>query len=192
MTWISYGRAMRRRVALVAIALVPFGSVLAPRLAGAQAPAELVRDIAYNYIDAYNGGSHPYSIVRVGNIVYFLATTPDTGTELWRSNGSPTGTVLVKDLVPGPGSSSIYNLTNINGTLYFWNTDETAGTELWKSDGTAAGTARVKDIEPGTGSSYPSYLTNVGGTLFFVATTTNEGAELWNCLLYTSPSPRDS
>jgi ELWxxDGT repeat protein len=117
----------------------------------------MVRNIAYNYIDAYNGGSHPYSIVRVGNIVYFLATTPDTGTELWRSNGSPTGTVLVKDLVPGPGSSGIYNLTNVNGTLYFTNSDATAGNELWKSDGTAAGTARVKDIEPGTSSSSPAY-----------------------------------
>ncbi|MEB3831575.1 ELWxxDGT repeat protein, partial [Phormidium sp. CCY1219] len=67
------------------------------------------------------------------------------GFELWKSDGTAAGTVLVKDIRSGSGSSNPSNLTNINGTLYFGADDGTNGFELWKSDGTAAGTVLVKD-----------------------------------------------
>jgi ELWxxDGT repeat protein len=99
--------------------------------------------------------------------------------ELWKSNGTAAGTVLVKNIDPGGGSSYPSNLTNVSGTLFFAATDGTHGVELWKSNGTVAGTVLVKDIDPGSGNSNPSNLTNVNGTLFFAATDVTHGVELW-------------
>src|SRR5207249_2478179 len=103
----------------------------------------------------------------------FTAFHPDFGIDLWKSNGTETGTVLVKNIVPGPGSpyvrDLVRDLTEVNGTLFFTAFRPDTGTELWTSDGTEQGTVLVKDISPGTGSSGPSNLTNVNGTLFFSA-----------------------
>jgi ELWxxDGT repeat protein len=99
--------------------------------------------------------------------------------ELWKSDGTSAGTVLVKDMWPGVGSASPSGLTSINGTLFFTAENGINGRELWKSDGTAAGTVMVKDILPGYGPSYPGNFTNVNGTLFFSATNGTSGYELW-------------
>ncbi|WP_036842327.1 ELWxxDGT repeat protein, partial [Planktothrix agardhii] len=113
----------------------------------------------------------PYgsSLTNVDGTLYFQAIDPTKGNELWKSDGTAVGTVLVKDLNPGASSSNPIYLTNVNGTLYFNANDEgtTNGSELWKSDGTAAGTVLVKDINPGASHSNPSELTNVNGTLYF-------------------------
>ncbi|MBR9970880.1 ELWxxDGT repeat protein [Magnetospirillum sulfuroxidans] len=93
--------------------------------------------------------------------MFFAATDGTNGTELWKSDGTAVGTVMVKDINPGSSSSSPNHLTNVNGTLYFSATDGTNGTELWKSDGTAVGTVMVKDIRTGTVGSGPTYLVNI-------------------------------
>ncbi|MEG4914588.1 ELWxxDGT repeat protein [Microcoleus sp. B7-D4] len=130
------------------------------------------------------GNSLPRNLTNVNGNLYFTADDGTNGLEkLWKSDGTAAGTVLVKDINSGVGSSfssSYSNLTNVNGTLYFTANDGINGIELWKSDGTAAGTVLVKDINPGTGGSGPQYLTNVNGTLYFsVEKGTNGGYELW-------------
>jgi ELWxxDGT repeat protein len=114
---------------------------------------------------------HPRSLTNVNGTLFFTAyavnDTYDTGIELWKSDGTAAGTMLVKDINPGSASSHADDLANIDGTLFFTADDGHHGIELWKSDGTAAGTTLVKDISPGSGSSYPGYLTDVNGTLFF-------------------------
>ena len=99
------------------------------------------------------------------------------GRELWRSDGTEAGTVLVKDMSAGQNSTDMEHLTAANNILYFIAYQEAYGYELWRSDGTAEGTHMVKDLLPGAGSSMLSFyssrystLTNVGGQLFFVAT----------------------
>jgi ELWxxDGT repeat protein len=130
--------------------------------------------------------SNPTDLVAVGRTIYFSANDGIHGNELWKSDGTAAGTVMVKDINPGSGGSNPSNLTNVNGTLFFTANDGTDGTELWKSDGTAAGTTMVKDIFPGLysnqygtrpNSSDPSDLTNVNGTLFFTA---NDGGGAWH------------
>ena len=108
-----------------------------------------------------------------------------------RSDGTPAGTVLVKDIYRGSKSSFPSHLVNVNGTLFFVADDGIHGWELWKSDGTAAGTKLVKDIWPGTsnsinvdsgfGDTFVAFveLTNVNGTLFFAANDGVHGQELW-------------
>jgi ELWxxDGT repeat protein len=129
------------------------------------------------------GASNPQNFTNVGGYVYFTANRADTGRELWRSNGTSTGTVLVKDIRPGTLDSGVGNLTNFNGRLAFTATEGTNGIELWRSDGTAGGTVLVKNISLGSSYSNPSGLTNVNGILFFAATTgstiSTRQTELW-------------
>ena len=105
----------------------------------------------------------------VGGSVYFAANDGIHGYELWRSDGTADGTVMVKDIRRGSKSSHPRHLTDVGGTLYFAAKDGSHGQELWKSDGTADGTVMVKDIRPGSKSSHPRGLTDVEGTLYFTA-----------------------
>ena len=139
----------------------------------------MVRDI--NEIGA--SSMNEASIVAIGDVAYFMADDGTSGVELWKSEGTEAGTVRVKDIRPGSGSSTYSfsrNLANVNGTLFFSADDGTTGRELWKSDGTEAGTVLVRNIIPGGGDSHIRYLTNVNGTLFFRALDddTND-IELW-------------
>jgi len=109
------------------------------------------------------------ALTAVGGTLFFIADTGTIGLELWKSDGTAAGTVLVKDIWPGAFSSSPSSLVDLGGTLFFEARDSTAGSELWKSDGTEAGTVLVKDILPGPAGSSPIYLTVLGGTLFFRA-----------------------
>ena len=87
--------------------------------------------------------------------LFFRANDGEHGDELWKSDGTAAGTVLVKDINPG-GSGTIDNLTAVDGTLFFTADDGEHGNELWKSDGTEAGTVLVKDINPGSAYGFPT------------------------------------
>ena len=92
------------------------------------------------------------------------------------------GTVMVKDINPGSGSSAPQYLTVIGNTLYFQANDGTHGIELWKSDGTASGTMMVKDLSPGSDGSNESFLKPVGNTIYFVSVTRRlHDGEPMNC-----------
>ncbi|MFM7787275.1 MAG: ELWxxDGT repeat protein, partial [Microcystis panniformis] len=123
----------------------------------------------------------------MGNTLFFSANDGVNGFELWKSDGTAAGTVLVKNIFPGNNpsfSSSPRNLRVVGNTLFFSANDGANGYELWKSDGTAAGTVLVKDINPGSSSSFTSYsqalmdLMAVGNTLFFIADNGVNGKEL--------------
>jgi ELWxxDGT repeat protein/autotransporter-associated beta strand protein len=144
---------------------------------GTAAGTFLLKDIQQPN-SGFSNGSNPRELTNVGGTLFFSAGNTAEGEELWKSNGTSTGTVLVRDINPGPSHSSPSFLTSFGGLLLFSATDAN-GTELWRSDGTSAGTIRVKDIIPGSKSSSPSFLTNVGGTLFFTAFDNFNGAELW-------------
>lgn len=122
-----------------------------------------------------------------GNTMYFVGFGGDTGRELWKTDGTADGTVLVKDITEGASSTDIARLTPVGNTLFFVAETDAEGIELWKSDGTAAGTDIVKDIQPGPGDGLAQYsyiggafeLVNVSGTLFFAADDGTNGVELW-------------
>ena len=59
----------------------------------------LVKDIN-NIADA-----DMYEAVVIGNFAYFQAEDPVHGDELWKTDGTSLGTVLVKDIYPGRDSS---------------------------------------------------------------------------------------
>jgi ELWxxDGT repeat protein len=153
------------------------------------APAFLVKDIETEPSGTANGFYVGWSegIADLGGVAYFFASTPETGYELWRSDGTEAGTARVKDArvgaqpfqLPSANGGAALSPTNLNGTLFFRVDDGLSGVELWKSDGTSAGTVRVKDIRRGRASSDPKTLRGVGGTLFFTADEGVSGRELW-------------
>src|SRR5262245_45676717 len=68
-----------------------------------------------------SAGSGPADFTDVGGIAFFRANDGTNGYELWKSDGTTTGTVPVKDVNPGAYSSldGFSYLTNVNGTLFF-------------------------------------------------------------------------
>ena len=124
--------------------------------------------------DIYPGGTAtPQNLTSVQDpqagtaTLFFTAYTPAAGRQLWKSDGTADGTVLVRS-----GLSFISNLTDVNGTLLF-----AANDSLWKSDGTSQGTVMVG---VGGGIDYlQHFFTNVNGTLYFPATDAVHGRELW-------------
>ena len=111
--------------------------------------------------------------------LYFPADNGEHGSELWKTDGTEAGTVMVKDINPNPyRGSSLSLFVSVNGVLYFAGNDGEHGSELWKSDGTEAGTVMVKDINPNRNSA-PSSLVNVNGVLYFEGDDGEHGRELW-------------
>ncbi len=124
----------------------------------------------------------PISLTAVGDTLYFYADDGISGRELWKSDGTEAGTVLVKDINPGSGGSSPIPRKQSNSRRRHLVTSPptTASRhELWKSDGTEEGTVLVKDINSGSGTSSPRFLTAVGDTLYFSADEGVNGFELW-------------
>ncbi|GAA3524640.1 ELWxxDGT repeat protein [Nocardioides daeguensis] len=153
--------------------------------------------------------SRPGDKAALGNTVYFAATTDAGGAELWKSDGTSAGTLLVKDIYPGtstdtytddegvehtytyPNSSGPTGFVALGGSVYFSAYDPTHGRELWRTDGTPNGTQLVKDINPGSSGSMYGYggydyagnsgdlFAVVGNTLYFAARDEDHGQELW-------------
>src|SRR5439155_258428 len=92
--------------------------------------------------------SSPDNLVNVNGTLFFTADDGVHGRELWRSDGTAAGTVMLKDISSSAGADPT-ELLNVAGTLFFTATDGTQGRELWKSDSSAAGTVLVKDIRAG-------------------------------------------
>ncbi|MDB5391591.1 MAG: hypothetical protein JWM11_7237 [Planctomycetaceae bacterium] len=146
---------------------------------GTAAGTVLVKDI-FSGTDSYGNAnnSNPVNLTNVNGTLYFTAANSASQSELWKSDGTSSGTVLVKDLDAATGSYSPSSLTNVNGTLFFGALDSNGGGEFWKSNGSASGTVRLKDF--GGGSYYAvTYLTNVNGTVYFEAGDHAGSEELW-------------
>ena len=141
------------------------------------------------------GSSAPDSVLRTKKWIYFQATTVKYGDELWKSDGTKWGTKLVKDIVPGPGTSDPEDIVSTAPrTTFFRAWDKKHGEELWKTDGTQKGTTLIKDINPDLppgarcdqgdcgipkGWSHPDTVTVMGKQVFFAADDGKHGVELW-------------
>ncbi len=113
---------------------------------GTTAGTQLIRDI--NTVGGGGGmptlSSNPSDFFQVGSTVYFIANNGINGDELWKTTGSAGGTVMVKDITVGSGSTIIDDMTVYNGKLYFTAYNITDfDSNLWVTDGTAAGTVMI-------------------------------------------------
>jgi ELWxxDGT repeat protein len=175
------------------IALAALAATVVLAAPAAAAPGDLgvamVKDI--NPTPGFSGGASQLTLFN--GIVVFVADNGSDGQELWRTDGTAAGTVMVKDINPGADedppdadSSDPEALTVAGDAVYFRADDGVTGEELWKTDGTTAGTTFVKDINPGEddepGEPDRSSIdepTDVDGTLLFEADDGVNGIELW-------------
>ena len=63
--------------------------------------------------------SIPLGFTKVNSESYFAADDGIHGRELWKTDGSTAGTVLVRDAVTGKNGSDPEQITNVNGTVFF-------------------------------------------------------------------------
>jgi ELWxxDGT repeat protein len=118
---------------------------------------------------------------KLGSNIYFWGNNGVDGQELWKSDGTEAGTVMIKDINPtGNGNAGYYVFVELNGYLYFHANDGVNGTELWKTDGTSDNTLMVKNINA-SGNSVSAFtpIEIMNGLLFFPANDGVNGVELW-------------
>jgi ELWxxDGT repeat protein len=165
-----------RALILTVLAAVP------GRFSEAEERVVLIKDI-YPGMESptFAYSSMPSGFLIVGNTLYFTANDGAHGYELWKSDGTPGGTVMIKDINPGGffSNSSPSWLTSGPLHIYFTAKTDTYGEELWVTNGTEAGTYQLKDINPGTTSSKPQCLTVVGRKVFFSAYKAFNRRQLW-------------
>jgi ELWxxDGT repeat protein len=126
-------------------------------------------------------GSEPRALTLAGSYVYFSANDGVHGSELWKSDGTAAGTVLVKDVLPGQAGAHLGYFTGVGDKVYFWVGGSTAHAGLWTSDGSSAGTRHVKAITPGVlPGPFPSLpRARLGQQLIVAADDGVHGPELW-------------
>ena len=106
--------------------------------------------------------------------LYFAANDGVNGQELWRTNGTPSGTELAADLAPGAASSLFTHPVPFKGALYFTASPSGTNTDrgLYRFDGFEAQRVSDRDLLP------------VGATrsgLFLQDRDTGEGFVLGSC-----------
>ncbi len=119
--------------------------------------------------------STPEEFVEIGGTTFFAAND-GTGTDLWKTDGTPVGTENISS--PYGEFDAVQELTNVYGTLFFRGHIPNFGNGLWKSDGTEAGTELIGTFSPLYDADAREF-TAVDGTLFFTMYHPVVGRELW-------------
>jgi ELWxxDGT repeat protein len=123
-------------------------------------------------------------LTAIGGAMLFVVDRDDNHHELWRSDGTASGTRPLLELAPYRAGS---NPVAAGGRLWFAGIDREHGVELWSTDGTAAGTRLETDLAPGPAWSTPQSLLAVGNKLYFLADDT-ERSGIWVLDLDQAPA----
>ncbi len=78
-----------------------------------------------------SGDSYPFRLSDVGGALFFTARDGTHGRELWTSDGTEAGTVLVEDLYRGAEGSNPEWITDVGGKVFLSATSRATGRELW-------------------------------------------------------------
>ncbi len=133
----------------------------------------------------YGLHSRVHDLFTDGEKLYFFAIDGITGDEMYISDGTPEGTELLGDILPGntergvpPQFYAFNNQVLFNYTTENWNNQNgVPSTQLWTSNGTVSGTNILKVFDtPFTPFSPEIEFNNL---LFFKAKTFENGREIW-------------
>lgn len=108
--------------------------------------AGVLKDINPGLSDGLFGPTYGEAKQRIYKInetkAIFAADDGANGVELWVTDGTLAGTVLLKDINPGAASSNPRNINATQNGLVYFATDD----GLWSTDGTAGGTVKVNSF----------------------------------------------
>ncbi len=112
-----------------------------------------------------SGNSYPHDLIDYNGKLYFGATTDSTGDELWVSDGTTAGTMLVADIDTGASSSRPHRFIELNGKLLFF-----ANTfSLYSTDGTTAGTVLLAKTLGNIYIAHNPNIARLGNKIYFAA-----------------------
>ena len=136
------------------------------------------RDFDYSNLD-YQSMDFFNRTANFNGYIFFSATDASNSSQLWKTNGTKDGTVLVKTLNPsddGLDGSYIYTKSGI----VFAGDDGINGIEPWFSDGTKENTKQIANINTNAspeGDSDPSFLFIWKGDIYVTADNGNGGMD---------------
>ena len=146
---------------------------------GTEEGTVLVKDFNPGELPGVMG--NPGQMAMLGDTLFLAAAGDRRGMELWKSDGTEAGTVLVKDVCPDNFCSSRPDLlTVVQSYLYFLAKDEHHDTSLWRSDGTESGTIMI--VSPGHNLNGEPWRVNeyTGfGSELLMSARGADGVELW-------------
>lgn len=122
----------------------------------------------------------PFAFLPNGLLLFAAAPAGTQDSELWRSDGTVSGTFRLKDLEPGTEGSGPNTFIRYGDEIVFVASSPTTfGYVLWRSDGTEAGTTEIAapiDFDPRPDLGLHAV---VGEQLFFAGWDSVAGLELW-------------
>lgn len=130
--------------------------------------------LVYDIYPGVSSGLSDYwelSATAFNGYLYFSAEDAVHGIEIWRTDGTSSGTSLLTDLYPGPASSGAGQFTVVDSLMFF--TTYISSSILWRTNGTPQGTFSLKSFMIATN------LAAWNGKLYFAADDNNNGQELW-------------
>ncbi|WP_396152337.1 T9SS type A sorting domain-containing protein [Flavobacterium sp.] len=147
---------------------------------GSATGTELILDIYGVNDNPFTSFSGPRYFTAVNEMIFFSARNALNGIELWKTNGTTAGTIMVKSITAGNNTNGgPFSLTAVDDLLYFVQSDtENSGSaQIWKSDGSETGTTKVTNL---TGSYLNVYdLFESNGNIYFNYFQPSTGQELW-------------
>ncbi|MDO1500940.1 T9SS type A sorting domain-containing protein [Winogradskyella maritima] len=142
-----------------------------------QAQVNLVKDINPGVADGIPiYGNNVINQISFNNILLFAGRDDVNGIELWKTDGTSSGTILVKNISQlGDSEPQGFYKWELTGNVYFSASNSTnpgLNFELWETDGTPSGTNTYGFELNDSGSSSPmnfATIDGVSGRLLFSA-----------------------
>jgi trimeric autotransporter adhesin len=130
------------------------------------------------------GGNENNLLTTLNNLIFFPGQDATHGQEIWCSDGTDSGTRMVRDINPGEQSSTPIGMVSFAGAVVFTANDGSHGTEIWRTDGTQMGTSMVEDLDSGTesgaGWTQVGVFAKLNDKIYFPAQNGNQGYELYS------------
>lgn len=115
------------------------------------------------------GSSSPRDFYRMDSYTYFVATDGTGAAQLWKTDGTTSGTVVLTQFPPG---STVGQIISAEGKLYCAANDTVNGLEVWRYDGTRAEmVAQLVEGSPGG----PTLDLAVSGGVLYISGTNADG-----------------
>ena len=157
--------------------------LLLPAPLSAQQPkAKLLGDLNLNPVGSPKGFQAPRVLGRLGNRLILSFWSNQSGEELWVTQGTPSTTTLLKDIIPGRADSSPRLVGILGKKIFFFAETSGKGRELWVTDGTTAGTKFFMELVGGKGGAELKGKIQslvIGNKLFFLFHQNSQNAPLW-------------
>jgi ELWxxDGT repeat protein len=117
----------------------------------------------------------PRLMLEFEGVLYFSANDGVHGRELWRSDGTASGTYLLEELNPGPDGSSPRRFIRGGDNAFYFVANEDFDVHLWRSTGTPGAVSVLEAPE----DNVLFRFTVVRSRLFFLVDNDEGEASLW-------------